>query len=141
MGLSWVSKGGFWLVEAGGDEEPAVGVELHAVGAAGGFPVVDQLLRGEIDRAVGVQVEAPELAGAADGVVIVVGDEEVFVVRRDDEAVGAIDFVGDDARDLAVGIDAIDAFDRLAGGVEHLHSAAVAVLRIGEVDAALRSRS
>ena len=61
-----------------------------------------------------LQVEAPQLARAADGVVIVVGDEEIFVVRRDDEAVGPIDFVGDDARDFAVRVDAIDAFD-LAG--------------------------
>jgi hypothetical protein len=97
------------FVEASSDEQPTGGVELDAIGAAGGFPVVDQLLRGEIDRAVALQIEAIKFAGAADGVVIVVGDEQVLVVWSDDQAVGAIDFVCDDPRDFAIWIDAIDA--------------------------------
>ena len=61
-----------------------------------------------------LQVEAVELAGAADVVVVVVGDVEEAIVRRDQHAVGPLQLPADDARHLAVGVDAIDALDDLA---------------------------
>src|SRR5437660_3505042 len=45
------------LVDSRGDEQPTFGVELDAVGPAGRLPIVDQLLAGGVDRAVGLQIE------------------------------------------------------------------------------------
>ena len=47
-------KGRILLVEAGGDEKAAGGVELDAIRAARLLPIVDELLRGGVGCAVGV---------------------------------------------------------------------------------------
>src|SRR5262249_33617746 len=73
----------------------------------------------------------------ADVVVIVVRDVEETVVGRDEDAVGPLQLPAEDARDLAVRVDAVDALNGLALLVEDLHAGAVAVARVGEVDPAL----
>ena len=71
-------------------------------------------------------------------IVIVVRDVEEAIVPRHKHAVGAFHLAADDARHRAVRVEAVDALHRLAVLIGDLHAFAVAVLRVGEVDAPLR---
>src|SRR5207249_6152796 len=61
-------------VDAAGDIQAALPVHLESVGTARGVPVEDQLPAFRIDGSVFLEVEAPDLARASLGIVIVVGD-------------------------------------------------------------------
>src|SRR6266853_5119883 len=125
-------------VQAGGDVQPPALVHLEAIGAARVLPVEDQFAVARLDRAVGPKLEAPQFARAANGVVIVVRDVEVFISWPNQKAVGTLHFAGDDPRDLARRIDAIDAFDEPPAGVAHFHVIARTVARVAEVNAPAR---
>lgn len=66
-----------------------------------------------VDRAVWVELEAPEFPSAALGVVVVC-DEEVFFVGADEDAVGAVD--GGTVEDPVYGAISINAVDPFDGG-------------------------
>src|SRR5437667_54811 len=68
--------------------EPALLVLLDAVRTATRVPVVEQFATLQSDGAVLVQVEPPQLAGAAAGVVVVVWEVEKTVIGRNVGAVG-----------------------------------------------------
>ena len=95
---------GFGKVEAGGGEEASLGIQSHAVGPAVATPVEEELAALRSDRAVWLEIEAPELAVSPQTfigtVVHIVSHEEEAVVGRDQDAVGAVHLVGDDAGDL-----------------------------------------
>src|SRR5262249_44198520 len=69
---------------------------------------------------------------------VVVRDEQVLVVGRDEYAVGPLHLQPDDAAHRPVRVDAIHALDRDLPEVPDLHAVARAVPRVGEVDATLR---
>src|ERR1051325_2899151 len=84
--------------DAGRHPEVAVHVEAHAIAAAAFAEIVDKPLLGE--RAVGSDLEGPDLAIAA-RLGMAVDDVERLVVGTDGDAVGALDFfLGEDALDL-----------------------------------------
>src|SRR5262249_45572763 len=126
------------LVEAPRDVKSPFAILFEPIGPAPGSPVVKQLAAFEIDRPVPWQVEAPQLASAAESVVIVVRDIEEAIVGRDEDAVGAFDLAADDAAHLAVRVDAIDPLDGAALFIADLHALAIAIARVGEVETALR---
>src|SRR5262249_14778784 len=118
-----------WVVDAGGHPQVPVHVHAHAVAPAAFAKVVDETLLRQ--RAIGRQVERPDLAVAAD-LGVAVDHVQGLVIRRDGDAVGPADrLVWERPRDLARAVDAIHAFE------VHLQVGAVgAVARIGEPDAA-----
>src|SRR5262249_48716203 len=105
-------------------------IEAHAVPAAALPEVVDDPLPGQ--RAVGRQVERPDLAVAADPG-MAVDHVERPVVRRDGDAVGAVDLLlRQHPLDLSRAVEAIDGLD------VHLQVAAVGpVAWVSEPDAAI----
>src|SRR5581483_7427146 len=101
-------------MEAGGDIEIPLGIDAHAVAAAAGIKVVDEPFAG--DTAVGQKIKG---SNAASAVFSAVGVDEVedFVVRRRGQTVGHVDGRrGENARQFAVRIDAIDAVDATGHG-------------------------
>src|SRR5439155_19304993 len=97
-----------------GDVDPALLILLDAVRTAARAPIEQEHATRQLNGAVWAQVEAVELAGAPDGIVIVISDEQKAIIGRHQHTVGPFQLAAQDAGDFAIGINAIHPFDRSA---------------------------
>ena len=126
------------LVQPRRDVQPALAVLLDAVRPAALAPVVQQLLARRDRRCRPSSGRSATACAPRRWCRCCCRRRTGTVVRRHQHAVGPLHLAADDARHLAVGVDAVDPLDGAALVVADFHAVAGAVARIGEVDAALR---